>query len=193
MNIHSQTVFSLDHGSHRSRNHIQSNEIYHIALPDNSQPVRSSKAVAEQTTFSPDAQKLLVSIDHDKLFVRETKDDFPFGDPKALAFAPGEFRFPQNLEFIQAPYHVFVGESKWYAPFNRDVYYLEVPRDSLLVYTAARPPGLHLYNLGYRTSFKFFKTCADPSKDLRIGGKGRPNTVTFNGKTMVFPRPVDFA
>ena len=196
INIHSTKISSVKFGTEKRTNENRSSDIYIIVVPEDMQPIKASKVVVEQKTFSAGNKKLYFFVNHNnELVVKESNKDLPTGSSKSVGIMSKDFHFPDNLEFIQAPYHVFTDGYENYIEFEQDVYYLEIPKYHLLIYMTKDRPGLHLYDHALETSFKFYKVCSNPSENLRIGGKGKGkyDSITFQNKTVSFPRPVDFS
>lgn len=196
INIHSTEISSVQFGAESRTNDNVSSDIYIIVLPEDTQPIKSSKVVIEQATFSAGRRKLYFFVKPgNELVVKESDKDRPIGTSKSVGTMTKDFHFPPDLEFIQAPYRVFTNQHESYMEFEQDAYYLEIPKYHLLIHVSGERPGLYLYDHALEASFKFYKVCSNPSPDLRIGGKGKANhsLVTFKGKTVVFPSPVDFA
>ena len=195
VNIHSSPTTSIRSSDRVKKNPIYAYEIYLIIVPEDLQPLKTSKAIANPIISSAISYDFLLYLtDEKEILVRESFWRYGVGQSKKVGLFSENFNLPSELQLVQVAHNAFYAENDKYSQFNRNAYYLSIPKDHLLISISKDQPGLYLYNLGYSLSFKFFKVCEDPSPNLRIGGKGEGNskTITFNQKTMVYPRTVDF-
>lgn len=195
INIHSNPTTSIRSGGRVKENPIYAYEIYLIVVQEDLQPLKSSKAIANPIISHSESNDLLLYLTYEgKVLVRESFWRYGVGESKAIGLFFENFNLPSQLQPVQVAHNAFYPENDKYSQFNSDAYYLSIPKNHILISLSKDQPGLHLYNLGYSLSFKFFKACNNPSKNLRIGGKekGKSMTITYKEKTMVYPRTVDF-